>query len=182
MNDFLSQMQEDTKIGISDDQLQQISTLATRQVELADRVEQLEEQLENAKRQLREVQEQALPTALLECGVSEFKLVNGRKITIKKFYSGSIGDANRDDAFAWLKEHGHDDIVKNDFTITFGKGEDSKAETFMQELTGLGVPFKNKKHVHPQTLSAFIREQVEGGADFPLETFNAFIGQRAIIK
>ena len=33
------------------------------------------------------------------------------------------------------------------------------------------------------TLKAFIREQVEGGNDLPLETFNVYIGQKTrIIK
>ena len=38
-----------------------------------------------------------------------------------------------------------------------------------------------KEWVEPMTLKAFVREQVEKGADLPLETFNVYIGQKSKI-
>ena len=49
-------------------------------------------------------------------------------------------------------------------------------------LTSLGLEPIDKEQVHPQTLKAFVREQVESGKPFPLELFGAFLGQKATIK
>jgi hypothetical protein len=44
------------------------------------------------------------------------------------------------------------------------------------------MSYSGKTGVHPQTLAAFVKEQVESGADFPLDVFNVYIGQIAKIK
>jgi translation elongation factor EF-Ts len=182
MFDLAAEMQADVKAAPDSENLSAVAALAERQLDLQRSIDIQSENLAKTQAALRKIQEEELPTLMQSVGLLEFRLVNGAKITVKKFYSGSIKDENRDQAFSWLAEHNHDDIIKNDYTIGFGKGEDSKAGEFEQELTAMGVPFKHKKHVHPQTLNAFIREQVESGADFPLETFGVFIGNRAIIK
>lgn len=182
MNSLLQDMQTDVSAAPSQEALTAVAALAERQLDLQRTIDMMQEQLEAAQKNLKSIQEEQLPTMLQQCGLSEFRLVNGTKITIKKFYSGSIGDENRDQAFEWLKKQGHDDLIKNDFTVGFGKNEEADAETFEQRRVELQVPYKHKKHVHPQTLNAFIREQVETGAEFPLELFKAYIGQRAIIK
>lgn len=180
--DLASQMAADVAAAPDKGQLSDVAALAERQLDLQRSVEMQEENLMRTKAALRKIAEEELPTLMQSVGISEFRLVNGAKITVKKFYSGTITDVNREQAFKWLAEHNHDDLIKNDFTVGFGKGEDDKASEFEQELSAMGVPYKHKKHVHPQTLNAFIREQVESGADFPLETFSAFIGNRATIK
>ena len=183
MNDLLNEMASDVSAAPAPEVLGAVAALAERQLDLQRACEDLAEKLAQAQKQLRDVQEEQLPSLMQQCGLSEFRLVNGARITIKPYYSGSIGDENREQAFDWLKKHNHDDLIKNDYTITFGKGEDADAETFEVRLSNLGVSYKHKKHIHPQTLSAFIREQVEQGAsEFPLETFKAYIGKRAIIK
>lgn len=182
MSDLFSEMQSDASAAPAPEALTAVAALAERQLDLQRHIDRLNENLADSMQALRAIQEEELPTLLQQCGLSEFKLVNGTKVTIKKFYSGSIGDDNREKAFDWLKKNGHDDLIKNDFTVGFGKNEEADAETFEQRLVELNVPFRHKKHVHPQTLNAFIREQVETGAQFPLEVFKAYIGQRAIIK
>jgi hypothetical protein len=182
MTNLFQEMQADASAAPSPEALTAVASLAERQMDLERTIRQLSDQLEEVTGKLKKVQEEELPTLMQQCGLSEFKLVNGTRITIKKFYSGSIGDDNREGAFGWLKEHGHDDLIKNDFTVAFGKNEDADAETFENRLVELNLPYRRKKHVHPQTLSAFIREQVESGVQFPVELFKAYIGQRAIIK
>jgi ferritin len=38
----------------------------------------------------------------------------------------------------------------------------------------MGVSYKDKNFVHPQTLQAFVKEQIENGAEFPTELFKVY--------
>ena len=182
MNDLTAMMQADVKRLPNEEELSKIAELAQRQIALQRQTEILAEKLASVSLELKQVQEVQLPDALLSCGLSEVRTADGLKVTIKKVYAGSISEERKEAAFGWLREHGHDDLIKNEVTCKFGKGEDKEAEELTRELTELGVSYVQKKSVHPQTLGAFIREQVEAGADFPLETFGAYIGKKAVIK
>jgi hypothetical protein len=181
---LLNEMQTDVSApSVNDEAIGKISTLAQRQLTLQNQIEEYQEIIADLAGKLKKVQEEELPTAMQEAGVSEFKLTTGNKITIKPFYSGSITDENREEAFGWLADNDMDDLIKTDFTVKYGKGEDDKAEDLQRLLTENNVNFSFKKHIHPQTLSAFIKEQVEGGnSAFPLETFKVYSGKKAIIK
>ena len=92
-------------------------------------------------------------------GLNDFTLETGEKITISDKYFGAIKDGVKDQAFSWLELNGHDDIIKNDINISYGRGEEQDASELMLELQQRKIPYKNKKYVHFQTLRAFIREQ-----------------------
>jgi hypothetical protein len=69
--------------------------------------------------------------------------------------------------------------------VKVDKGDTETAERELQELLLQGTPGRasqGKTGVHPQTLAAFVKEQVESGTDFPLDLFNVYIGQIAKIK
>lgn len=121
---------------------------------------------------------ETLPELMELAGVSEFKTIDGRKLSLSMFASGKSTPEGLD----WLDEHGHGDLIKNDLTLTFGKGEDEEAARVADFLSKTGLHPKQKRHVHPQTLQAFIKEQVKAGADFPLDKFNAFTGHIARLK
>jgi len=48
--------------------------------------------------------------------------------------------------------------------------------------TKAGFSPEQKRDIHPQTLKAFVRDQVESGNEFPMDVFGAYVGQRANIK
>ena len=52
----------------------------------------------------------------------------------------------------------------------------------MNKLDHIGVDYENKKSVHPSTLKAFVREQIERGKILPLDLFGIHIGQRSEIR
>ena len=51
-------------------------------------------------------------------------------IDVKPTYGASILVANREAAYEWLRDHGYDDIIKNDVSVSFGRGEDDMAGSF----------------------------------------------------
>ena len=78
-------------------------------------------------------------------------------------------------AYNWLRENGLDDIIKNEVSVQFGKGEDSRAQELLS-LAGLNAyePTQRQK-VEPMTLMALYRERGEAGLDMPSDSFNLFI-------
>ncbi len=168
--------------NIKDDQLKTVSNLAEYQLILENKIKQAEEDLSTLKEQYKQVSQTDLPEALAETGLSEIKLTDGSKISVQQFYNASIPKDNVDEAFAWLRNNGHADLIKNTVACSFGRGEDGDAKVLKEELTKIGVSYTEKVGVHPQTLKAFVREQVESGQNLPLDLLGVYIGQKTVIK
>lgn len=183
MNILSDQMLEDSKAAPSEDGLKRLTALAEQQVTIEEDIVALEEALKAAQGRLKFVSEEQIPNLMTELNISEFKLADGTKIEIKKFYSGSLAQSNpkRNEAFAWLKANGHDDIIKNEVAVVFGRGEENKCDRLVAELAERGYDPTNEKTVHGSTLKAFLKEQVEAGSAIPLDLFKAYIGRKATI-
>ena len=166
----------------SDQGLGRISTLAERYTDLDEEIKDAETRLKILKEQAREIAEKQLPEAMAEIGVAKFTLTDGSEVTVKPYYSAKISDDKREECFTWLQDHGHEALIKEDVVLSFNRGEHEKAEEFKAQLDQQGMEYSGKMGVHPQTLTAFVKEQVESGAEFPLELFNVYIGQIAKIK
>lgn len=174
-------MMNDT-FDIDDSTLSTLSSLAKKQLELEQEIEDLETQLKNKKDEHKQVSQVDLPEAMSECGMNSFELSTGQKVSVKPFYNCSIPKERYHEALHWLRDQGHGDLIKNTVSIDFGRGEDSKAAEFKAELINKGTSYTDKTGVHPQTLRAFVREQVELGQPLPLDLLGVFIGQQTSIK
>ena len=144
-------------------------------------VKELEEKLKEEKRKLLKMTDEDLPALMTEANSMEFTLLDGSKVTIKPQYGASIKVDNRPAAYEWLREHGHDDIIKNTISCQFGRGEDDLASSFKAFAEKEGyVPTQTEK-IEPMSLRGFVKERVENGDEFPMELFGAYVGQRAVI-
>jgi hypothetical protein len=108
--------------------------------------------------------------------------VDGLTVSRKMMVHASIPVDRKDEAFAWLREHNLDDIIKNDVTVSFGKGEDNIAGDVVGFLQERGFDPSTKTYVHPSTLKAFVKERVTDGKPIDLDLFGAFIANAAEIK
>ena len=188
MSRLLNEMAEDSAIeskkSLSTDNpaLKTIAELAEKIQSQEQQVADTEEKLKKQKEELRNLQNEELPSLMQEIGFKKFELEDGSSVNIKEIYAGSISQANKEKAFNWLRQNKFDDIIKNTVTTAFGKGEDTAAKNFMDIAEQAGYTPVQKTEVHPQTLKAFIKERVEGGEEFPMELFGAYIGYKAEIK
>ena len=187
MNDLLDEMEADMEAAsefnnITTDGLKTVSSLAQEVSNWEGKVAELEEQLRTAKAKLLELTDRDLPDMMAGGGITNFTLADGSKLEVKQTYGARIPVVHRDAAFAWLKEKGHDDIIKNLVSVPFGRGEDSLATDFINLAQKNGYAPDQKKEVHPQTLKAFVKEQLEKGQEVPMDLFGVFTGQRASIK
>jgi len=77
---------------------------------------------------------------LSELGMKSFKMADGSQIDIKPFYSASIKEEKRAQAYEWLREKGFDDIIKNTVSVRFGRGEDQLCEALTQSTARAKLP------------------------------------------
>ena len=174
-------MFDDVKPEVSEISLKTLTDKANKMVELEQLVEEKQASLKSTQKELKTLSEEEIPALLSEVGLSEITLTNGKKISTSAYYYGSITEHNQQEAFEWLQDNGHGDIIKNVVSVSFGRDEDVNAEKLLSNLQDNGYTTNGKKWVEPMTLKAFIREQVEGGNDLPLETFNVYVGQKTRI-
>lgn len=160
-----------TEVG--DNILARLGGLARDQVHAEARVERLTEEMKQAKEALRHISEHQIPTLMEEAGQAEDITVDGVRIRLKTAIRGSIPKATENTAFAWLEKHGHERLIKRQFTIDFGKEEDKWADKFERDCSRRKkqLTMKRKKTVAPQTLQAFVRTQLEEGVAIPMDVF-----------
>lgn len=168
-------------ITTSDAGLNKVATLAKKQIELQGQISDFEDLLKSLGEELKRVQEFELPEAMSELGLSEFKTDTGHKIVVKPYYSAKIDDVNRDEAFGWLKNNGHEDLIKHEITVPLGRDMAEVALRIKSVLTAQGVSFTDKEGVHHSTLNAFFKEQMENGENFPVDLFKGYIGRKTKI-
>jgi len=144
-------------------------------------VKELDERLKEEKKKLLKMTDEDLPALMTEANSMEFTLLDGSKVTIKPQYGASIKVDNRPAAYEWLREHGHDDIIKNTVSCQFGRGEDDLASSFKAFAEKEGYVPNQTEKIEPMSLRAFVKERVENGDEFPMDLFGAYVGQRAVI-
>ncbi|MDA9624118.1 hypothetical protein N9S62_02460 [Pelagibacteraceae bacterium] len=167
------------------DKTTNINKLADKIKELQAHQKQLEVQEDSIKQKKKDIEllsGEVIPTMLSEMGLSYLKLQDGSSIEVKTNYSATITQANKENAFKWLRENGLGDIIKNEISVSFGRNEDNKAADYAELAKGQGLEPQQKLKVEPMTLKALVRERIEAGKEMPTELFNVFIGNKTTIK
>ena len=159
---------------------------------LADQVEKLdslnkrlalqEDNIKNTKKDIDRLSGEVIPTMMTEMGLSELKLQDGSHLKVSTSYKAHITEANKEMAFNWLRDNGLGDIIKNEISVSFGRGEDNKAAHYAELAKGQGLDPTQKLKVEPMTLKALVRERIEAGKEMPTEIFGVFTENKTTIK
>lgn len=162
---LIEQMAKDSKSPINSDVLQQLSVLCYKQQELEEEVKQQEALLNLKKKELFKVQSQQIPELMESVGMSELKLTDGTKVSIKKEYYASISEDRKEAAFAWLEANGHN-IAKKEIIMSYGIMDyDIAAFNNARKLLATEeIDFNVKSSVHASTLKSFVKTQMESAA------------------
>jgi hypothetical protein len=172
----------DNSVEFEDKKLGRVATLANQVQDLEREIAEQESALKSLKEKKRQIAEDLLPAVMTEHGLSDITLNDGSKVTVKKFYSCTIPGDRTEKAFDWLRENGHEGLIKHRLTIDFTRDRDDQALQVKKELENKGLYPGDKEWVEPSTLRGFAREQIEAGSELPEDCFNLFIGERATIK
>jgi len=166
-------------------QIDSTKTLSDEVIKLRNLEEQIaasEDHTKTLKEKARELSQGVIPEMMKEMNVTKLKLKDGASIEVTNFYSARITPDKQESAFNWLRENGLGDIIKNDVTVTFGRGEDNKAMAYATLAKGQGYEPIQKIGVHAQTLKAVVRERTESGQEMPADLFNTFVGNQTKIN
>ena len=141
-----------------------------------------EEELKKLKDVETTLSEQTIPNLMQQAGVELIKLEGGISVEVKPFYSARIPASKSEEAFQWLRDNGHGDLIKNQVSLEFGMKQDNEAKSIVEELKSKGLPVKQKTTVHPSSLRGFVREQIQDlGKDVPAELFGTYVANKTKI-
>ena len=164
----------------------EVTTIAQECVKLKqkeDEIANLEEQLKAKKAEADDIGSRVIPELLAEQGLSEIKLADGSKVSVKKEFRCTLpkDEDRREQAYKWLRDQGLGDIIKNNVFVTFGKGEDNKAKQLLDLAAENGFEPQQKSDVSWNTLTALFRERIESGLDMPSDVFSTWIKDKTKI-
>ena len=167
--------------GVDANATKSLSDLVRDLQEKTEQIAASEEYLKGLKAEKQRMATEQIPMLMDQMGIERLD-VDGATVQLKPFVSASIPADRRQEAYAWLREHGLDDIIKNDVTVSFGRGEDNLAGDVMYDLEQKGYHPEKKTHIHSMTLKAFVKERVEKGLPIDLDMFGAYVARTADVK
>ena len=151
-------------------------------METQKKIEATEEELKKLKDVETTLSEQTIPNLMQKAGVELIKLEGGVSVEVKPFYSARIPASKSEEAFQWLRDNGHGDLIKNQVSLEFGMKQDNEAKSIVEELKSKGLPVKQKTTVHPSSLRGFVREQIQDlGKDVPADLFGTYVANKTKI-
>lgn len=163
------------EVSTSTDGLAELSRLADLQLAAEAEVARIEADLNAARERLKHLSEVQLPAKMDELGMVEFRTTSGLLVQVGEVIRASIPEARSEEAFAWLRHHGHAALIKRKLSMAFGMGENHLAEEWSQYIKERGFrDLEDNTQVHPSTLSSFVRTKLQAGENLPLELFGVF--------
>ena len=154
-----------------------------------EKLKSIQSEISAAESKVKELKEQekvqsnvVIPKIMEDMNLSTVKHKDGSEISIKKIFSATIKADKKAEAYNWLRDNGLGDIVKNDITVTFGRGEENKAMAYATLAKGQGFEPSQKESVHPSTLKVVMEEFKAKGNEIPEDLFWTFDGNQTKIK
>lgn len=161
-----------------------------RDIEMS--ISDLEEQLADKRRRLQELYSKTLPDMMDAAGVAHIAIpaegnYPGFDAKVAPFYAAGVPVSwpaeKRVAAFAWLQNNGHGDLIKTEVQLKFQRDQRAEAIKVATALEAQGLHPEVKESVHSGTLTAWLREQVEGGNPLPpLDIIGGTVGRTVRLK
>ena len=156
----------------------------------------LESQIKSVDQSIKKIERDELPEMFTNAGISSVTVeASGNHPAFvaerSTVYTAKIPDDKRQDAFQWLEQHGHGDLVKSVINIYFGMQEHEKYLEVIKLLSShvselfpkdRSIQFYTNESVHHQTLKAFVKREVQDGHLIPFDLLGAYIFDEVKIK
>jgi type III secretion system FlhB-like substrate exporter len=151
-------------------------------LETQKQIKKAEEEISKLKEAEVHLSDNVIPNLMREAGISKMELTDGSVVNVKPYYQAHINESFKERAHNWLRENGHGDLIKNNVTLEFGKGQDEIAQSVIQDAQSKGYNVKQKQGVHASTLKGWVREQIQEGKQVPNDMFGVYVANRVTIK
>lgn len=141
------------------DSLERLSYLVNELDQAEIEIAECEEALSAAKERRNKIAgapqfEGEIPTLLLQLGISDVRLKDGRKVEVKPGISVSV--ANEVGFHKFLADRKEDDIIKLHFD--FARMPNGQQKRLFEFLMKGDYEYDSKKDIHYQTLAKYVRE------------------------
>ena len=160
----------------------ELAELAELQLSLETQVAQKEDELKEIKDRLRRVSEEALPNAMINSNVSEFKLSNGMKVTYTEDLKTSVPRKNKAKVIGYMKDWGYGGAVKSQFVADLGKGNNEATSAFIGLAEKMNVDASVGEDIATATVKKALKERMREGKQDDLTLFGAFPFVRSTVK
>lgn len=130
-------------------------------------VEQLTSELNDAKDTFNRFKMDVVPEAMFELGLMELTLRSGERILITPNVDATIKAEDKPAAHSWMHDQGFGGLIKTQVDVDFDREQSEEAYALYEQLRGKYPNAFLAEKVHPQTLKAFVREQLEAGNEIP---------------
>ena len=144
----------------------------------------LEKMLKEENEKAKEISDKKLPQALTDLKLKTFMLSSGEEFELLEVINASITDERRSAAHKWLRDNELGEIIKNNVTFSFGKGEDDDAKKIMDIARELNQnhelsfgEVEQKESVHASTLKSFVNQRIKENQPLPHDLFGVYIYQ-----
>ena len=165
---------ESTKIKVDTSMAKDIAVKCNELIDLQNEIKTIEEKLNKVKEQEKFLSEYAIPSLMQSSGISMIKLEDGTEVKVSPYYYAKISEDKKEAAFAWLREKGFGDLIKNNISLDFGMNQDSEANNVVAQLKAKGYNVFQSTTVHSGTLKAFVKEQITEGKGLPEDLFGIY--------
>lgn len=169
---------ESTKIRVDTSMAKDIAVKCNELIDLQNEIKTIEEKLNKVKEQEKFLSEHAIPSLMQSSGISIIKLEDGTEVKVSPYYYAKISEDKKEAAFAWLRENGFGDLIKNNISLDFGMNEDSEANNVVAQLKAKGYNVFQSTTVHSSTLKAFVKEQITEGKGLPEDLFGIYTASK----
>lgn len=158
--------------------LETLLQLYTQLKEAEAAVETTEQLLKTKTDRFDDLGKRLLPAIMADLGLTEIRMADGRILSIKSEYFGSVAQERMPAAVAWLTEHQMAGIVDRQIIVP-DPGPD-----YLRNIQQLGINASLKQTIHSSRLKAFVRERLESPDrdQFPKELFAASVVNRAVLS
>lgn len=175
--------EEQGDAAASPDALARLNEKLAEAIELKGAVDQMEEDLSAAKKQLNNLNTSVIPDMMASLGMSEC-VQRGWKVKVDEFVSGTLpkDEAAREKAINWLTDHDAGDLLKTQLSVAFSRSQHNQALALAADIEKEGFAPKVESTVHPQTLCAFARERLKNGEALDTEVLGLYTGRVAKFK
>lgn len=164
-------------------QLEALNRELQEMVEMEALVDQMEEDLKEAKKNLHNLRNGRVPDLMAQMGIDSIGF-QGWDVTIDDFVSGSLpkDPEKKKAAVAYLTENDGAGMIKTMLSIAFTKNQHNEALALADDLKLKGYEAEVESGVHASTLCAWARERKANGEPLDAEVLGLYTGRVAKAK
>ena len=137
------------------------------------------------KEESKKLRYEDLPELMNELDIISQEIeVDGKVFKIakaEKFFA-SITKEKRPFIIKWLRDNNHAGLVKNEIVASVGKGKDNVAADVCAYIEKSGLDYTREENVHTGSFKALVKDEIQKGANVPLEELGVNRVVEATIK